>query len=440
MQAMRRAAALFAIAAALVGGGAYAEVPPKPGAPAAPDASARPKRLAIYTEGEAADAIRSELIEAMPERFRLVDNNAFREALIDAGQRGPFGPTLADPKRRERSLAKIRKAAAAVSADAVLVARGRRDGWSTKVRLMYVDQIGGDLAVDEEVKVDAETRGKRSALFQPFAAQLEELSPSAPPAPPPAPPPPPPPEPPKRAPNDVASALVIGAIGIDVGGRWFRYEAGKTTNLRPYSFFGAAMPRAAVEVYPLARTSIPVARDLGITLAYARALGISSTLPGRSAPIGTSWDRLDASLRFRLRTGDAPLPLVGIAAGAGFDRFTFAAKSPVADELPDTSYVYLRIGADARVPIWRFGILARLSYVGPLAGGEVFQRFRAAKLAGVEMGGGLAARIALGFEARVEVEYTRFLASFDARGTDAYVAAGAHDDLVALRFAAAYVY
>jgi hypothetical protein len=247
-------------------------------------------------------------------------------------------------------------------------------------------------------------------------------------------------DPPPRPLHAIGDELFEVGLGLELGGRWFRYSDGLTTNLRPYDVFGPPMPALSAAVYPAAGTRIPVLRDLGVEVAYAHAFGLASATSGGTTA-STAWDRLDAGLRFRLRTGGAAAPILGFRGGVGLDRFVIDAQGSLASQVPNVSYLYLRAGVDGRVPVGRrVGIVVHASYLGALSSGEVYARFRGVSIGGVDLGGGVAVGIAAGFEARLGVDYMRWFSAFDPQPGDAYVAGGALDEMLGVQIGAAYVY
>jgi hypothetical protein len=247
----------------------------------------------------------------------------------------------------------------------------------------------------------------------------------------------------------VGSAIVIAAVGMEIGGRWFDYSDGVSTDLLPYSGFGAPMPAISAEVYPLAATRIPIASDLGVGLSYAHGFPRKSSTQAYGG-IDASWDRVRATLRYRLRIDDLPFQerpgnvatssILGLTGGIGYERFGFDAKGRIAGEVPDVSYLYLHVGLDGRFPVSSVAALVHASYLGPLSGGAVYDRFRGARVSGIDVGGGLAVKIVAGFELRLTADYMRWFSSFDPKYADAYIAGGARDELLAVHLGGAYAY
>jgi hypothetical protein len=434
-----------ALAAALLGSPAAARA----GEPAPPSAPA-PKTMAVYAEGVEAPAARADLAAILPSHLRVIDADSFTAALAKEGQRAPFGPALSHPQQRDRALAKLRRAAARVGAEAVIVARVRRDPGGITARLLWVP-ASGELVLDQDISLAGDGFARQEALRDALRAPLDLLAPSPLPAePPPAPPATAPAPPAERIPGAVGTARIVVGLGLDVAGRWFRYSDPLGTGLRPYSLIGAPMPRVAAEAYPLAGTRVPILRDLGLTVSFAHAFEISSAV-GKSSQLPTAWDRLRLGLRYRLRTNDLPFreaspeaaatsPVLGVSGGFGFDRFTVEATGSLAGQMPDAAYAHLYAGLDLRIPVWRFAFEARASYLGALSAGTVYERFRDPKLGGVSLGGGLAFHVGAGFEARAGADYERWFSSFHPVPGDDHVAGGALDHRVSIHIGAAYAH
>ena len=408
---------------------------PSPAFAAPPSA----KAVAVYAEGPDAAQVRADLLAAIGDRLRAIEPPVFADALAKEGHRGPMAGLLTQPKAREKLLVKIRKAAAAVSADAVIVARVKRVAGANSALVLFIDQIPGDLTVNEEVSLKGDAQAKREALARAVGPAITALVPPPPP-PAPEPAPEPPPAPPARTPNEVGTAIVTAELAFEVAGRFLRFGTPASVNARNYSVFGVPMPAIAADVYPFAGTRIPVLRDLGLTAAYAHAFGIQSATSA-SKPIETSWDRFGAGLRFRLRTGGPTAPVLGLSGGFSWIRFAFAnPPRDLAREVPGVSYQAARVGLDARIPFWRLCLLAHLDYLGALEGGAVYSRFRDPTLAGLDAGGGLAVVIGAGFEARLLVDYTHYFYGFSPKKGDAYVAPGAQDEFLGLHVGVGYAY
>jgi hypothetical protein len=184
---------------------------------------------------------------------------------------------------------------------------------------------------------------------------------------------------------------------------------------------------------------VPVAKDIGLTGSYAMAFGLDSATEG-GEPIDTTYIRVNAGLRGRIRLGDDKPPVLGINAGFSLLNFTYAAPDVLAPQVPTASYKFLRFGLDMRIPAGPLAFELGGDFLLPLASGEVYERFKEPSVLGIELRGGVAVPIAAGFEVRMMGEYTRFFSSFGPVPGDAYVAGGALDQLISIRLGAAYAY
>jgi hypothetical protein len=237
----------------------------------------------------------------------------------------------------------------------------------------------------------------------------------------------------------MTTAILVVGLSFQMAGRWFDYSDGLTRNLRPYNVFGAPMGVANLEFYPAGLGDVPVAKDIGLTASYAMAFGLdSATTTGE--PIDTSFMRLNAGLRGRIRFGEVPSPTLGINAGFSLLNFKFSASEALADEVPSVSYKLLRFGLDMRIPAGPVALEFGGDFLLPLSSGEVYDRFTDPSVLGVEGRIGLGIPLAAGFELRLAGEYSRFFSDFNPVVGNTHVAGGALDQLVWMRLGAAYVY
>jgi len=225
--------------------------------------------------------------------------------------------------------------------------------------------------------------------------------------------------------------------GMEMGGRSFHYTDPITDNLRPYQLFGAPSVALSAELYPLSRSSIPVVRDLGITGSYALAFALSSKLEGTET-VDTSWSRLQAGVRLRVRTGG---PGFGLSLGYGFVKFGFSgAESAPIDELPDVDYSFLRAGLDARMPIARaIVVIASAGYMGVLSSGALDDRFPRSSAGGADLALGASWRALGPVAISLTASYTRFFFTMNPEPGDPYVAGGALDEFLGIQLGASYV-
>ena len=398
--------------------------------------------------------MRGAALAVVPSSLRVIETSTFTSALAKEGQRGSIGPTLQQAKTRDKALVKLRKAAAATSADAIIVVRVRKSGGGFVATVLLVDQIPGDLTVDEEITLPSGDDARKAALHKVLDAHLEQLAgpkpeasgapstsaatttttsatPGTTPAADTA---------GEREKNKVSTALLVASVAFEIGGRRFAYSDPITANTRDYDVFGAPMPALGLEVYPAAGTKIPFVRDLGLTGSFSRAFGISSATKA-GTKLDTTWMRFGGGLRARFRPGSADGPVIGVSGGINFTSFSFeATDATLVDSAPGVTYASLRGGIDARIPFWRMALLLDAGYDGALSAGQVHDRFTGATVGGLDFGAGFAILIAAGFEARLTAHYTRYFYAFDPVPGDAYVAGGALDEFLGLGIGVAYAY
>ena len=427
-------------------------------------------QVAIHLEGPNSEAARAHVAALLPKSVTVVDGRAFTRALAAAGQKGPFGRTLAPNVPRERVVAIAKTAGAAVHADGVVLGRTVKAGKGTELTLVYVDVARGEAVVDRAVPIGGkdDTAALRPVLAPAFeklgaggAPKPETPAPATPPTTTPAPAPDAPlpadapeaaatPDKPdaspadKSAAHDVATELFEIGAALDLGARRFDYKdpllPEQATLLRSHRVFGTVALALNAAVYPLARSGTKVLKDIGLTLEGAHAFGVVSKLPG-GTQVDSSYDRYDLGLRGRIRAGGATAPVIGIGGGYGRRTFGFGVTAPALDgSLPAVSYSQLRGGADVRIPVSIAAIVVGADYLVPLSAGIVESRFHGAKVGGIDGRVGLGVRVATGVEARFLASYTRYFYSFKPAVGDAYVAGGALDEFFSLALGVAYVY
>jgi len=104
-------------------------------------------------------------------------------------------------------------------------------------------------------------------------------------------------------------------------------------------------------------------------------------------------------------------------------------KSTLPALLPSARTVSLRFGVDGRWQLGsRFGVVLGAAYLAPIEHGEIYDRFRAAHLHGIDGDLALAIGLVPGIELRPSARYTRYFASFKPVPGDAIVAGGALDE------------
>ncbi|WP_433933944.1 hypothetical protein AB3662_05840 [Sorangium cellulosum] len=238
-------------------------------------------------------------------------------------------------------------------------------------------------------------------------------------------------------PPSVGTELFSAGVDLEIAGRTLSYSDLLSENLRTYSVLGAFMPSVRGELYPLARSALPVLRDLGVALSYARAVGLDSTGAG-GASLSTSWSRLHAGLKGRFRPAGQRGPVLSATGGLCWIDFDVESADDPSRDAASVSYVTLRLGLDGRVPVGPVAIEAGAGYQAPLSTGGLASYFRAPSAGGVDLRLAVAVPFAPGLEARAGASYKRFFYDFDSEPGDPYVAGGALDQLFGVHLGVAY--
>jgi hypothetical protein len=178
-----------------------------------------------------------------------------------------------------------------------------------------------------------------------------------------------------------------------------------------------------------------VVRDLGVTGAFARAVGLSSS-DASGAHVGTSWQTFDVGVRQRVHV--ASNVLLRLSFGYGNVAFLFDAAPSDVSVLPSVRYTFLRAGLDTRVSFGAFSVVGGGAYldVASSAMSDVFPR---ASFGGVEANLGAAYAVARHVELAFGLGYTRMFATLSPEPGDAHVAGGALDEMYKASIGVAYL-
>jgi hypothetical protein len=431
-------------------------------------ALAKAKTIAVLLEGADAESLRGAITNAVPHGTGVAEPDAMRTALAAQGVHLPMGRAL-EGAQREKTLARVRKAAAAAGVDGTLVARVTKSKRERHVLLILVATSGaaGDLEDDVVLgmRPSKEDEGKvassvgtalvdyRSApgdsdKTTPPAKEAKEKEEEEPAA-----------ETAHAAPPsnggetgpDTAEGggfhhphgvpgreLFDLALGAGVVGRHFGYsvDSSSTLNLRPYSVFPAAMVSVEGEIYPLADSPTAILRDFGLIGAYSRSLFLQSSVDRSN--VDTTASAYYGGLRWRVMpAGEAGLRL-GISVSYASQSFGFDASTSTG--LPAVSYHAVRPAVDLRVPIGPVSLLAQVGYRLVLSAGDVALRFSGTTTTGFDIQGGAAITIARGWEVRALADYTGYFYSFNSQQTDAYRAKSAVEHFYGGRLALAAIF
>ena len=429
---------------------------------------AETRTIAVYVEGPDAQAARDAVIDALTAGANLVDDRQFRKELTRQGQKKPFGKNV-----DRRAIERVRRAAGAVGADAVLLVRVRKA--QPHAALVLVVESSGGVSADREIRLrvglkDEDREELRRSLhsFEAEAAAppntLAEAPPAAAPSagasrertaqaePPAAAPSTPAPSPmgdttsaarespgaeakvavrPGRPMDAHAAATSLVDIAIDgeLASRRFEYRNG----IGPHAFTLSqpAVPAAeiAAEFFPLAATRGPWG-DFGFIGDYW--MMFSPSWAGTN-PLG-----YDAGMRVRIHPGaDAPVLL---SLTVGYEFRWFGAYDAGNNRVPEVTYRALRPAVDVRIPMGRFSILAGTGLRAILDPHDISEQFYNPSGLGFDAHAGATVMFLPGFEARLVASYARYSFSLAPPAGATFGTGAAIDQLYGGRLAIAYMY
>ncbi len=421
--------------------------------PASKDSAAKHK-VVVYTEGQRSNAVKDEILATLPTTADVQTSEDFRKALAKQGQKIPFGLIITLDSKRGPVITRIGKALTAMGAEAAIVGFVRpKRGGGREVLVLVVEAGKTDVSIEKAVTLDKPST--KSDVEVALKDMIDAWKPVE------APPEKKddeekkdgeekkddeekkdePDEPSKRRENIYGEEIFHINASFDIGGRFFGYSDPITTNLRDYSVFGTPGISARAQVFPVAPLEIIVAKDIGIHGEFRIAPVISSETKD-GTEVETQWMRFGGGLQYRVPIpGPEENPFV-LALKGSFLRevFTMETTGTLNNEVPSVAYSLMRVGLDGRFPIGPVAITAFGGYLGSIDSGAVYERFREPSIGGIDVGGGLTVPIALGFEARLQAEYTRWFYAFKPVPGDPFVAGGALDEYVHLEIGPQYVY
>lgn len=409
-------------------------------------------RVVFYTEGGRGAEVTKLFDDVLPDTLEVVSTDEFKKALGKEGQKTPFGITITLESKRQQMLGRIGRAAAAMNVEVVLlgVVQKKRTG-GQEVVILAVERDKDVASIDAKVTLGGkDTKDEVTAALKDLAeawapaegtptdgggggAEPKDGDPKKPTEDKPA-------DGEYVRPQNVYGHEIFQInASLDIGGRFFNYYDGITPNLRDYDVMGPPGVAARVEVFPAATTGVPFVKDLGITGEFRMNFLSSETPDGQE--VSTRWMRFGGGLRYRLPLGPEEKPFVlGLRGSFIQDGFRLEGDEALATELPSVTYNFVRVGLDGRFPIGPVAITAFGGYLGAISSGDVYDRFRDSAIGGIDVGGGLTVPIALGFEARLQVEYIRWFYAFHPVVGDEFVAGGALDEYLHIEIGPQYVF
>jgi hypothetical protein len=430
-------------------------------------ASAQGERsVVVWGDGPGGEEVASRVASRLAAPYTVRDAGAFRKALA-SGRAPSLAAAAKDRASDARLVARARTAGRAAHADAAVLVHVQRSKRGTVVHVWMIDPKGdGSAEVDQETALGARASTDDEAAFAWNAVSGEFSERDTPPPPPPheraalpsteshaSPESAPPVTAASEAPDsdmggadqgpartgDITRASALASVGVAFAGgsRDFSYVDRLTPTLRPYNLSAAPLAAIDAELYPAARTDTPVLKDLGATVDYAQAFGLSSS-DSAGTPVSTSWSAFDLGLHQRIHVGSAVL--LGLHAGYGEIDYSFKGALATTAELPGVQYRFVRGGLDARVSMGRLSFYGYGSYLDVLSTGLVGTYFGRASVGGVEGRVGVAHTLGRAFEASLEFAYTRFFYTLNPQPGDPYVAGGALDQMSRGSLSVAYLF
>jgi hypothetical protein len=423
------------------------------GAPSSKKAPAETK-VAIFVEGAQAGEVRAEIEKSLPPGVIVLPDGPFIEALKKQHLL-PLAKNIKGPAERQKATSKLQLAAQEVGAQAGIVASApaaKAGKFDIPILIMPSDSTELLSSVNATGSVKDNNQPRAEAIAGVVSAAISGILPVVTEEPPPKveepkveekPPEKPKVEEKKPEPPPVNKFLrgkFLFELGLGTQGRSFFYimppglEQGD--NVRDYRslFIPHAFLRA--DVFPFAGPDDTFLNNIGLTGSVGRAFGLSSTLSGggREEPetgVETTFFhfRVGPKVRFLLGPGDRAPMITGEITYSNVG-FTFADA-----KLSSPSFIYqsVRPGVGARVPVGPVAVLFEggLHYV--YNAGDLDGRFPNAGVLGFDAQLGVALPLGKLFEARLNVNYTRYRGNLkadldrDAAFYTGYIAAGSVD-------------
>jgi hypothetical protein len=219
--------------------------------------------------------------------------------------------------------------------------------------------------------------------------------------------------------------MVTLDAGYAYGARWFRQTEPTTGEIRTYTAVRLHSVVVALEVYPAERAGLAFWKDLGFTLTYGQALGLTSRLAGQTTeagqssnnaassaqstgPFSTTYRRWDAGVRYRFPVASEGAWRFGLGAGYRQWRFDFDIPDEGNREVPRADYSLLRASGDVEKWFGRFGTRGGLGLLGMLGSATLGNRVSQSLGYGVELNFGVAYSLLPYLRLRASIFYTLY--------------------------------
>ena len=373
-------------------------------------AAAAKAGVVVEVDGADAPAVSGEIVQALPDNVAAREPGDLTLALTSQGIRGSLVEVLATTKTRKQTLASIHKALTESNAAGILAAqskRGKTGGHDVRVILIVRSQaepvIEEDVSTGKGEKLTkglapllAATLQDATATPGPGTQQAMPATSSSKPATP---------EPWQVSPGLATKTPSQRNTSPRISrprrsspvreSSWARaISLTPTTSpgfVRGYGLAGMAMGAVGLEIYPLAPTGNPIAKDIGLVGRFGYALERKSETRDGSQSANTTWTRFAVGARGRIRAGDAAdSPVIGLEGTYGQWAFLFSGPDTVVAQTPSVEYKYVRAGADIRVPLGSLSLLGGAGYMYVLSTGLLGERFPHSKVGEVDLRAGAA--------------------------------------------------
>lgn len=217
--------------------------------------------------------------------------------------------------------------------------------------------------------------------------------------------------------------LVTLEAGYAYGDRWFRQSEPTTGEIRTYTAVRLHSLVAVLEVYPAERAGLAFWKDVGLTLSYGQAFGVTSRLSGQTTeagqssnnttgsaqttgPFATTYRRWDAGVRYRFPVASEAAWRLGVGAGYRQWLFDFDIPDEGNREVPRAKYSLVRAGGDVEKWFGRFGMRGGLGLLTMLGKATLGNRVSESFAYGIELNAGAAYSILPYLRLRASVFYT----------------------------------
>lgn len=243
--------------------------------------------------------------------------------------------------------------------------------------------------------------------------------------------------------GDALPMVHVGG-GLELGGRRFRYTNPQTVLMRNFDAGGVPMVRLNADVFPLASMHHKLLSGISLSGTFSRGAPVNSNTSDGQV-VGTGFGDMELGVGWRVPVGRPTLAGNGgdVALQVAYGRqfFSFDQMNPLAAEVPEVDYKFVRVGAGFGSTFSeRYRAHGVASYRMVKSSGLLGERFEADNTSGIGIDAGLSMRLRDSFELRVEANLVRYGHTFQFEDGAEFQAAGASDSFFGVLFGALYVY